>query len=74
MRSSNVSAIHFQGIKRIKRFVHHLFKVFFFKAAVNGQTFMPSIAKDNKKDAKCNAAWFALQEMGLVKKDPTDPL
>ena len=45
-----------------------------FQANVNGHAFQPAIAVDSKKDAKANAAWFALQEMGFVKKDPGNPL
>lgn len=41
---------------------------------LNGVTYMPAVAVDNKKDAKAQAAWFTLQELGLVKKDPTNPL
>jgi hypothetical protein len=32
------------------------------------------VAVDNKKDAKANAAWYALQEMGFIQKDLADPL
>ena len=45
-----------------------------FQASVNGQSFQPTIAVMDKKDAKANAAWLALQEMGFVKKDPANPL
>ena len=41
---------------------------------MNGHTFMPAVAVDNKKDAKARAAWFALQELGFVKKDKANPL
>ena len=41
---------------------------------VNGITYQPTVALDNKKEAKANAAWFALQEMGFVKPDPANPL
>jgi len=51
-----------------------LCKQYFFQATVNGQTFQPTVAVDNKKDAKANAAWYALQEMGFIKKDISDPL
>ena len=49
-------------------------KMYIFKVLINGQTFQPTIAVDNKKDAKQNVAWFALQEMGFVKSDPANPL
>ncbi len=45
-----------------------------FQAVVNGQSYQPAIAVENKKDAKANCAWFALQEMGFVKKDASNPL
>jgi hypothetical protein len=41
---------------------------------VNGELYMPTVAVDNKKDAKANAAWCALQEMGFVNKDAANPL
>jgi len=44
------------------------------QAVVNGVTFQPAVAVDNKKDGKANAAWFALQELGLVKRDASNPL
>jgi hypothetical protein len=49
-------------------------KMYIFKVLINGQTFQPTIAVDNKKDAKQNVAWYALQEMGFVKSDPANPL
>ena len=44
------------------------------QAVVNGNTFQPAVAVDNKKEAKANAAWFALQELGFVNKDLANPL
>ena len=41
---------------------------------MGGQTFMPAVAVDNKKDAKANSAWFVMQELGFVNKDPQNPL
>jgi hypothetical protein len=41
---------------------------------VNGMTFQPTIAVDEKKDAKANAAWMAFQELGLLKNNPANPL
>jgi hypothetical protein len=41
---------------------------------VDGRDFQPSVACDNKKKAKADAATFCLQEMGLVPKDPNNPL
>ena len=49
-------------------------KMYIFKVLINGQSFQPTIAVDNKKDAKQNVAWYALQEMGFVKPDPANPL
>ncbi len=45
-----------------------------FQAIVNGNIYQPTVAVDNKKDAKANAAWYALQEMGFIQKDLADPL
>jgi len=50
------------------------YKLFIYKCEINGEIFQPTIAVDNKKDAKTNAAWFTLQELGFVKKDPANPL
>ena len=44
------------------------------QAIVNGNEYQPAVAVDNKKDAKANAALFALQEMGFVKPDAGNPL
>ncbi len=44
------------------------------QAIVNGMTFQPTIAVDEKKDAKANAAWMVLQELGFLKPDPANPL
>jgi hypothetical protein len=41
---------------------------------VNGVDYQPTIASDNKKKAKSNAATVALQELGLMAKDPNNPL
>ncbi len=35
---------------------------------------MNAVAVDNKKDAKANSAWFVMQELGFVKRDPANPL
>ena len=35
--------------------------LFIFQCEINGEIFQPTIAVDNKKDAKTNAAWFTLQ-------------
>ena len=35
---------------------------------------MPTVAVDNKKKAKANAAMACLQQMGLVPKDPDNPV
>lgn len=49
-------------------------KQYIFKVVVNGQIYQPSIASDNKKKAKSDSATFALQCMGLLAKDPNNPL
>lgn len=41
---------------------------------VNGQDYQSSVAVDNKKKAKANAALACLQQMGLVPKDPDNPV
>lgn len=48
--------------------------LFIYQATVNGNSYQPTIAVMEKKDAKANAAWLALQELGFVKKDPANPL
>jgi hypothetical protein len=47
---------------------------FFFQCTVNGIDYQPTIASDNKKKAKSNAAIVALQELGMMAKDPNNPL
>merc|ERR1712223_1280568 len=49
-------------------------KQYIFKVTVNGQEFQPSIASENKKKAKCDAATVCLQKMGLLMVDPNNPL
>lgn len=41
---------------------------------MGGMEFQPTIAVDEKKDAKANAAWKVLQELGFLKPDPSNPL
>ena len=41
---------------------------------VNGQDFQPTVASDNKKKAKADAATAALQQLGLLPIDPNNPL
>ena len=41
---------------------------------VNGLDYQPTVAVDNKKKAKANAAMACLQQMGLVPKDPDNPV
>jgi hypothetical protein len=41
---------------------------------VNGKDYMANVAVDNKKKAKSNAAMCCLIEMGLVPKDPDNPV
>jgi len=49
-------------------------KQYIFKVVVNGETYQPSIACDNKKKAKSDAATYTLQMLGLLEKDPNNPL
>ena len=48
--------------------------IFFIQVNVNGADYMPTVAVDNKKKAKANAAMACLQQMGLVPKDPDNPV
>jgi len=43
-------------------------KNFLFKVCINGMEYQPSIASNNKKHAKAQAATVCLQELGLVPK------
>ena len=45
-----------------------------YQVNVNGNDYMPTVAVDNKKKAKANAAMACLQQMGLVPKDPDNPV
>ena len=47
---------------------------FTFKVVVDGKTYQPSVACDNKKKAKADAATFALQQLGFMAVDPNNPL
>ena len=49
-------------------------KQYIFKVVVNGVEYQPTVACDNKKKAKSDAATFALIEMGLLPRDPNNPL
>ena len=49
-------------------------KQYIFKVVVNGQDFQPTVASDNKKKAKADAATAALQQLGLLPIDPNNPL
>lgn len=48
--------------------------IFCTQVNVNGADYMPTVAVDNKKKAKANAAMACLQQMGLVPKDPDNPV
>ena len=48
--------------------------IFCIQVNVNGADYMPTVAVDNKKKAKANAAMACLQQMGLVPKDPDNPV
>ena len=45
-----------------------------FKVVVDGKTYQPSVACDNKKKAKADAATYALQQLGFMAVDPNNPL
>jgi len=51
-----------------------MMRLYIFKCIVGGMEFQPTIAVDEKKDAKANAAWKVLQELGFLKPDPSNPL
>ena len=59
---------------QILEFVQENKKRYIFKVVVNGNEYQPTIASGPKKEARANAATFALQEMGFLKKDPNNPL
>ena len=48
--------------------------LYLLQVVVNGENYQPSIASDNKKKAKADAATAALQQMGLLERDPNNPL
>lgn len=41
---------------------------------INGQSFQPNITSLNKKEAKANAAKYALQRMGFLPDTPSQPM
>jgi len=49
-------------------------KQYVFKVTVDGKEYMPTVAVDNKKKAKSNSAMACLQQMGLLAKDPDNPV
>jgi len=49
-------------------------KNYVYKVTVNGRDYMANVAVDNKKKAKSNAALVCLQTLGLVAKDPDNPV
>ena len=49
-------------------------KQYIFKVVLNGQDFQSTVASDNKKKAKADAAAAALQQLGLLPIDPNIPL
>ena len=44
------------------------------QVTVNGCEYQPTVAVDNKKKAKMHSAMAALQQMGLIAKDPDNPV
>ena len=49
-------------------------KQYIFKVVVDGQDLLHTVASDNKKKAKADAATAALQQLGLLPIDPNNPL
>lgn len=49
-------------------------KQYIIKVNVNGTDYMGSVAVNDKKKAKANAAMYCLQTMGLVPRDPDNPV
>ena len=58
----------------MRQTVLHIFYLLCIQVNVNGADYMPTVAVDNKKKAKANAAMACLQQMGLVPKDPDNPV
>ena len=76
MRAADDEVVHFQG-KRPNQLNGVLVVMKcprLFQCVVGGMEFQPTIAVDEKKDAKANAAWKVLQELGFLKPDPSNPL
>ena len=71
MWSSTQEAIHHQGGNLKKKLLSYLAPT---KVNVNGTEYMGSVAVNDKKKAKANAAMYCLQTMGLVPKDPDNPV
>ena len=59
---------------RIFNFPFLLSLCFDFKVTVDGKAYQPSVACDNKKKAKADAATYALQQLGFMAVDPNNPL
>jgi len=51
-----------------------MMKQFIYKVTVNGTDYQPTLACDNKKKAKADAATVALQQLGMLPIDPNNPL
>ena len=49
-------------------------KQYIYKVTVANNDYQPTVASDNKKKAKADAATVALQKMGLLSEDPNNPL
>jgi len=49
-------------------------KQYVFKVLVDGRDYMANVAVNDKKKAKANAAMVCLQTMGLVPRDPDNPV
>ena len=75
VRTAHDEAVHLQGTKmRPFEFSGALFHAIYFQCIVGGMEFQPTIAVDEKKDAKANAAWKVFHELGFLKPDPSNPL
>ena len=73
MRPSSQEAVCLQGVPSMTWEKQNLLSCLI-QVNVNGADYMPTVAVDNKKKAKANAAMACLQQMGLVPKDPDNPV
>ena len=83
VRTANDEVVHLQGECHLWAFILPTFSgqvltqychITLFQCIVGGMEFQPTIAVDEKKDAKANAAWKVFHELGFLKPDPSNPL